>query len=703
MIKNRLHSKYYHNNVKYVLLGGDESVVPVQYCQGKYISGGVVQTEFVPTDLYYTNCSAIAPTWDYNGNGIIGEMGDEIGFIPNFYLTRIPVETTADVEKFTQKLIRYEKGNSLFGMSYVNKMLLSGTNWDGGFYTLNNPYYQSNNMYSTSIQPNWSGNMNYLFQVNGTTYTNLSSNDTLTNNNLTQLINSGYHFIHMDSHGDTDNWILPGIETYSNIDASYSTNNNESIIVTSACRTNAFDLDNALSSAFLNANHGAIAYYGSSRDGLYYNSNNIGLSLNYNSDFFYYLFTGAPSDAPYRYGAVAAHSKQHWAYNAWSNETDGYRYLQFAINPLGDPEMPIYTAVPQDFSNVQISSNGNNVTVSTGGIAGCTIALTSTDDGVSYFEVAENVSSYVFPDVTCPYYVTITKHNYRPYTSSVLQSGFDIIGNNHIWISGVYSVNVPDGYTMSWQLLNYSSTPGVTLTSNTPNINQCTITCPQNYFNGTLKATIHYGSNYVATITKSISTAGDFHGTLSEPAHYSNDGNTYYPNVNLSFANGSHLIAYAFGTITLTSDDFIGANVQFQSTDSPVWSNNYGDGRISVVYDTEPCDVKIIGVNTVTQKAFRFNLHLIPVTEPILPHSYLNVLSLDGSLIVTLIQDDFDSVNESVEWTVNAIDALTGEIKMSQIIHDKSTRLNTSSLKSGLYIIQAIVGKEVLSKKVIVK
>ena len=77
--------------------------------------------------------------------------------------------------------------------------------------------------------------------------------------------------------------------------------------------------------------------------------------------------------------------------------------------------MEIYTASPSKFTNAGVSQFGTTVTVNTGGVSGCRIALTSMDYGTTYFNVANNVSSHTFTGVTTSYYVTITKHNYIPY------------------------------------------------------------------------------------------------------------------------------------------------------------------------------------------------------------------------------------------------------------------------------------------------
>lgn len=87
-------------------------------------------------------------------------------------------------------------------------------------------------------------------------------------------------------------------------------------------------------------------------------------------------------------------------------------------NAMGDPEMTIFTDNPMEFTNATVSMSGTTVLVSTGGVTDCTIALTSMDLGESYFSVEKGVSSAIFLDVSVPYYVTITKHNYKPYQYS---------------------------------------------------------------------------------------------------------------------------------------------------------------------------------------------------------------------------------------------------------------------------------------------
>ena len=60
------------------------------------------------------------------------------------------------------------------------------------------------------------------------------------------------------------------------------------------------------------------------------------------------------------------------------------RWLQFSLNPIGDPEMPIYVTTPKEFKNVVItkgdfmhsSSKSPNCLTVEAGTPGCVISVT---------------------------------------------------------------------------------------------------------------------------------------------------------------------------------------------------------------------------------------------------------------------------------------------------------------------------------------
>ena len=114
--------------------------------------------------------------------------------------------------------------------------------------------------------------------------------------------------------------------------------------------------------------------------------------------------------------------------------------------------MEIFTGAPQKFSQPTITTNGTSVTVSTEGVPGCTIAVTSMDYGKSYFQVVENTSSHTFTNVETPYCVTITKHNYVPYVypedvyiqNQMIEEDSYIQGRN-IYVGNSVTTSKPQG------------------------------------------------------------------------------------------------------------------------------------------------------------------------------------------------------------------------------------------------------------------
>lgn len=343
-IKQCVYDYYINHGTKWVLLGGDESIVPTKYC---YINYG---DNLAPADLYYA-CFNGNFEWDANRNGLPAELSDSVNFNPNVYVARVPVNTPQQVIDFTNKTIDYENG-----MMPNNDMLLAGFTFGGEDYDeyTSDAQQLSEMVYNQYISPYWNGNLYKLFDKscdlpNGDTYY-------MTGQTLFNEIERGYNFIFENSHGNVTRFSVDSIESkyYTNSHANLQTNYPGSIFVTGACLTNKFD-DNGLclSEALLrNPNGGAVAYFGSSRWG-YGSQNAIPserfpiLSDEYNGKFFSNLFRNMPYGNPRSFGAVAAKAKVDMI-----EESSIYTYnreLQLSINAMGDPEMQIYTETPKHF------------------------------------------------------------------------------------------------------------------------------------------------------------------------------------------------------------------------------------------------------------------------------------------------------------------------------------------------------------------
>lgn len=404
-IKQCLKDYFVNRGLKWVLLGGDNTVVPVQGC---FISCNGLSYSDAPSDLFYA-CFDKTFNWNTDGDNRVADFFlDDVDLYPEIFVARLPVRTGGQVEAFVDKLLKYETAPNEDG--YVNRMLLSGiklwNTWDGK----SDAHHRSETMYAQYIAPYWDGQVSYLYDTGNSFGTAMEANA----DNLWEQLETGYHFMHMATHGSADSWALEG-SSYDRNDAAMQTNEDATIITTMACLTNAFDSDSdpCLSEAFIRNEDGAcLAYIGCSREGWGTGSKTtaLGKSFQYDASFFEALLADASSE--YRLGAAFAKAKEKHV--ASCNGNNAWRWVQLALNLMGDPEMPVYTDEVQEFANVSVAVSGSNVTVSTGGVAGCTIALTSQDGGDSYFSVAQG-ASHTFQNVDVPFYVTVTKHNYVPF------------------------------------------------------------------------------------------------------------------------------------------------------------------------------------------------------------------------------------------------------------------------------------------------
>lgn len=317
---------------------------------------------------------------------------------------------------YIQKLFRYEQAPPI--QNYAKRMLLCGTRiWNLYPNGQSDAQLKSELFYNTYIQPYWSGSK-YKFYDSDTDFGG-SSYD-LTPENINAQMGTGYHFVHYAAHGKTDSLCTETNMYVPNHEMQMRNDDALSVFVTMACCTNKFDssTDPCLSEAFIRHTGGAICYFGSSRDGWGIpnpdiNNITLGASFKYNSIFFRSIF----NENVVNFAEIAAEAKV--AYISSSIVNNSYRWLQYSLNPMGDPELPIYTENPMLFTGITITKNGNNIIVNTNGIDNCTITITSFDDyGDTYFNTQRDVSSAVFTNVPTSYFIVITKHNYVPYIYS---------------------------------------------------------------------------------------------------------------------------------------------------------------------------------------------------------------------------------------------------------------------------------------------
>ena len=350
-IRNCIRDYHENHDVRYVLLGGDNTIVPDRNTK---VSVGSYSSSTIPTDLYY---SSLSGTWDTDGDGIYGEAGQDtdivIGSIDTI-VARYPIRTASHVATLLGKVIAYETAPP--SSNWATSMLGAGDRlWNeyaaGPYNGITFDHAASDaeiktfTAEATYVSPYWADHtLDYIFDTATSWDSSTAGDYALNAGNLWSAMGSGngYQFMHMATHGSSTSWGLESGSFSSNSVYGMSQEVNVPIVSTIACNTGAFDsADSSLSEAFLRSDKtGTVVYLGSSRYGWGYASTALGTSFRYSYEFYKQFLTGDSQTA----GEVFADTKSYYA--SQSSYNGSYRWAQFSLNFQGDPLVQMYRSDP---------------------------------------------------------------------------------------------------------------------------------------------------------------------------------------------------------------------------------------------------------------------------------------------------------------------------------------------------------------------
>jgi hypothetical protein len=311
------------SNIQYVLLGGDTYMVPHRFAYAMTCSaGGHVREDSLPCDLYYADLQG---DWNFDGDNHYGEVEDSIDLYPDLSIGRAPVGTIAEAQNFVDKIMMYEMNPP---PDYLdNALFLAEILWS-------NPY---------TNQALHKDMIDSVFVPSNVDVTKLY--ESLGNENRSSVmaaIRDGNNLINHDGHGWTG---IMGVGNGSLYSADLDTITNApyyGIIFSMGCWTTAFDMDCIAEAWMNNSNGGGVAYIGNSSYGWGSPGNpGFGISDVFDTRFFHSLF---PQDNNH-IGEALAMCKAYFI--PYSREKNVYRWHQYQLNLLGDPEMMVWTALPE--------------------------------------------------------------------------------------------------------------------------------------------------------------------------------------------------------------------------------------------------------------------------------------------------------------------------------------------------------------------
>ena len=369
-------------DLQWLLLIGDSEIIPARLLLNKNVSGDFpwVLHNYCYSDYYY---SALDTTWDNNSNQIYGETGEE-DWESDLYTGRLPVNNITEVRNAVNKILVYEK-NPPYG-GWFNKTIQCGALMDrpNVLDDFGTPVDEGYDWYKDNARkvimkvkkhlPNDTQNFTFLDydKVYGGDYKR--ENDNLNETLVVAAFNSGASTVNFVAKGD-DNGVrhysgngVSKIEFASAHFFNHQTINkleNEfklPLIYTSSCSSLNFTEpdDSNLENLITSAQNGAIGIIGGSTETYrleFYEKNSSYGNWWLNDEFWRRFFTG---EGEYKPGEILYNLKSDY-YLHFLNSSNPYpdkeyqplyRTDMFAYNLLGDPEVSIYTQIPNKL-NVQ--------------------------------------------------------------------------------------------------------------------------------------------------------------------------------------------------------------------------------------------------------------------------------------------------------------------------------------------------------------
>lgn len=402
-IKQCIKDYYDNRGLKWVLLGGDETIIPIFYINMSI--GSTIKN--IPSDIFYGSFNG-AFNWDTNNNGIPGENSDNISLNQVINISRLPIKTKQHINIYTDKLLNYELNPPI-----TNPSMLVCAQKIFNYDTIT-PYYSDAHLKSdifinNYISPHWNGNITRFYDT-GTDFPD-GANYNLSRENIITQLNSNYNFLHFATHGGPIQWKIENNSSFYASNVRLLTNSYPMIVVTMSCSTNAFDeAEPCLSEAFIrHTTGGAVAYLGSSREAWgIYDFDSLAWSFQLSAKFFEILFSNISNN----FSEIVKLTKLNYL----SQNDDAWRWILLANNAIGDAELPIYTTIPNKFENITLEYNDSNLTINIEGIDSCTITMShNINNENEYYSTHTNVSSATFNNIPDEYTIVITKDNYIPY------------------------------------------------------------------------------------------------------------------------------------------------------------------------------------------------------------------------------------------------------------------------------------------------
>uniref|UniRef100_A0A7C6EFT5 T9SS type A sorting domain-containing protein n=1 Tax=candidate division WOR-3 bacterium TaxID=2052148 RepID=A0A7C6EFT5_UNCW3 len=391
-IRNCIKDYWQNKGLKYVLLGGDDFIVPDRKTRLAIEESTI--TGSIPTDMYYAD---LQWSWDGNNNNYFGEMGDTVDLFFDLYVGRAPVDNATNINTFINKDTIFEKHPDT---NYVKTLLLPSE-------MLFSPYHGRviNNIIYSYYPSNW----------------RRSKLEDPPSNAVRDSLNVGYQFCHVADHGSPTSmsvFSMSQIPTLTN-GIKYNVMNGIN------CDCGSFDGQDCIAESLVNyPNGGCIATILNARYGLGYPPG-LGPSEMLDLELFKNFINNINE-----LGIALATAKNNLRNLAMSQAPT--RWCVYELTLFGDPNTSIYTQRPRTLTvthsgSIPAGPQMFRVTVMVSGQP-LKNALVCVMKGTEVYSTGRTNSSgwidlFVYPATSGTMSVTVTAPDCKPYEGTCSVSG----------------------------------------------------------------------------------------------------------------------------------------------------------------------------------------------------------------------------------------------------------------------------------------
>jgi hypothetical protein len=336
--KIRSFVRYAYENwqTSYVLLGGDDEIIPHR---GLYVKVGMKVETDLPSDLYY---SCLDGNWNADGDQYFGEPGEE-DLLSEVIVGRLPVDSAAEIENSLRKISSYALApvpEQCRSVGFLGELLwsISGVNTWGGDYKDEIRYGSSNWGFTTAGVP--SGFSTPVLYDSGAGSWGLSD--------LLPILNGGINLVNHCGHSN-----LYSVMRLATANVASLTNDGVSagffICYSQGCYAASFDnrddagtihAEDCIAEELVTAAHGAVAFIGNTRLGYDAPGSTCGVSQFFDRRFFDAIF----GEGVVRLGDALEDSRFD---NVSCIGFDAVRSVYYGLCLLGDPALSVWTDTPR--------------------------------------------------------------------------------------------------------------------------------------------------------------------------------------------------------------------------------------------------------------------------------------------------------------------------------------------------------------------